>query len=168
MKPSLGRVAVSAFYPDRHCPAKNMEGQCNRHTSSPLIAGVNNRLPLCSVSVQARPVPQKAYHSIRQKATKQKTNPALLTPGSEYDCLLVNNEICFADEIHFVDEIKSVLSSAVRRISSRIDFIHQRWIYPVLRTDLTEKSTCFKQVLFSWQREKDSNPRSAFVASRAY
>ena len=47
-KPSLGRVAVSAFYSDRYCPFQNMERQCNWHDHHPLLGGVANRLPLCS------------------------------------------------------------------------------------------------------------------------
>ena len=48
LKPSLGRVAVSAFYSDRHSPIQDVKGQCNRHGLTPLPGGVANRLPLCS------------------------------------------------------------------------------------------------------------------------
>jgi len=35
MNPSLGRVAGSTFYSDRHCPKENMKRQCNRHDLTP-------------------------------------------------------------------------------------------------------------------------------------
>ncbi|MBQ6708326.1 MAG: hypothetical protein IJM97_05190 [Clostridia bacterium] len=44
--------------------------------------------------------------------------------------LLRKDEICKADEIHFVDEIKSV-NTPPKAISSQCDFIHRRWIYSV-------------------------------------
>ena len=65
-----------------------------------------------------------------------------------------------SDEIYFGDEIKSVLS-AVKRISSRSDFIHRRWIYSGRRTDLVEKKPLLsgrqRRFLF-WSRVRESNP----------
>ena len=60
MKPSLGRVAVSAFYPDRNCPVQDMERQCNWHNLTPFSGGVANRLP----SRSAQPLAGGAKNSI--------------------------------------------------------------------------------------------------------
>ena len=43
-KPSLARVAVSAFYRDRDGIPKHMKGQCNRHYSTPFRVVWRNRL----------------------------------------------------------------------------------------------------------------------------
>ena len=69
------------------------------------------------------------------------------------------DEICVADEIHFVNEIKSVLSSAARRISSQRDFIHCKMDLFRPRTDLIEKTTfVIKQKwFFHWSGLRDSN-----------
>lgn len=39
-KPSLGRVAVFAYYPNRHSPVPDVKSQCNRHKRTPLSGGV--------------------------------------------------------------------------------------------------------------------------------
>ena len=75
----------------------------------------------------------------------RKNRSGWATRGLEFVCIY--NEIladarmksAIADEICTADEIKSVPFSRQSRISSRSDFTHRRWIYPVLRTDLVEK-----------------------------
>ena len=49
LKPSLGRVAVSAFNANRDRQSKDMESQCDRHFESPLYKRIprSNRLSLC-------------------------------------------------------------------------------------------------------------------------
>ena len=49
LKPSLGRVAVSAFNANRNGQSKNMESQCDRHFESPLYKRIprSNRPSLC-------------------------------------------------------------------------------------------------------------------------
>ena len=46
-KPSLGRVAVSAFDTNRDGEPKNMERQCDRHQNHLLSEVRQNRLSLC-------------------------------------------------------------------------------------------------------------------------
>ena len=47
-KPSPARVAVSAFYSNRHSPMQDVKSQCNWHLVTPFRGYVTNRLPLCS------------------------------------------------------------------------------------------------------------------------
>ena len=55
------------------------------------------------------------------------------------------------------DEIKSAPFSRRSRISSRSDFIHCKWIYPVRRTDLVapmKKALAFASAFFLAQKER--------------
>ena len=73
LKPSLGRVAVSAFYSDRHSPVKNVKGQCNRHDHHLLCRGVANRLPFC-----AAPGAENRHHC--QNTPKNRKSQSKPTP----------------------------------------------------------------------------------------
>ena len=76
LKPSLCRVAVSAFYSDRHGPVKNVKGQCNWHDHHlPSMGGVANRLPFC-----AAPGAENRHHC--QNTPKIRKSQSKPTPES--------------------------------------------------------------------------------------
>ena len=77
------------------------------------------------------------------------------------------DEICVADEIHFVNEIKSVLSSAARRISSQRDFIHCKMDLFRPRTDLTEKTTFVIKQKWFFQCQSEPNEAEAHLIQYA-